>query len=219
MKFSKIISYLLHPILMPIIVLYIGINNVDYLYLIFHNYSNNLYVIILTFTMVLPLISAILFIKSGRVESLEMRKKEERRGPLFVSALIMIIGFLFFYYPIAKLSVHLSAIYILSIILLFFAFLITKRWKISLHMLGIGGATGAFIALNYIFGGIYYFVVLFFFLSGLLAFSRLDQKAHNASQVYVGFVLGCVFQSLFIVYYSSIISTISILRSSIASLL
>ena len=218
MKFSKIISYLLHPILMPIIVLYIGINNVDYLYLIFRNYSNTLYVIILTFTMVLPLISAILFVKSGRVESLEMRKKEERRGPLFVSALIMGIGF-FKFYLISKLSFHLSAIYISSIILLFFAFLITKRWKISLHMLGIGGATGAFIALNYIFGGIYYFVVLFFFLSGLLAFSRLDQKAHNASQVYVGFVLGCVFQSLFIVYYSSIISTISILRSSIASLL
>ena len=218
MNFSKIISYLLHPILMPIIVLYLGINNVDYFYLIFHNYSNNLYVIILTFTMVLPLISAILFVKLGRVESLEMKRKKERRGPLFMSALIMIIGFPIFY-SIAKLSFHFSSIYISSIILLFFAFLITIRWKISLHMLGIGGATGTFIALNYIFGGIYYFVVLFIFLSGLLAFARLDQKAHNASQVYVGFVLGCVFQSLFIVNYSSIISTISILRSSIASLL
>ena len=218
MKFSKIISYLLHPILIPIIVLYIGINNVDYLYLIFHNYSNNLYVIILTFTMVLPLISAILFVKSGRVESLEMRKKEERRGPLFVSALIMGIGF-FKFYLISKLSFHLSAIYISSIILLIFAFLITIRWKISLHMLGIGGATGTFIALNYIFGGIYYLILLFLALSGLLAFARLDQKAHNASQVYVGFVLGCIFQSLFIINYSSIISTISILRSNIASLL
>ena len=218
MKFSKIISYLLHPILMPIIVLYIGINNVDYLYLIFRNYSNTLYVIILTFTMVLPLISAILFVKSGRVESLEMRKKEERRGPLFVSALIMGIGF-FKFYLISKLSFHLSAIYISSIILLIFAFLITIRWKISLHMIGIGGATGTFIALNYIFGGVYIFILLFLALSGLLAFARLDQKAHNASQVYVGFVLGCIFQSLFIINYSSIISTISILRSSIASLL
>lgn len=218
MKFSKILSFLLHPILMPIIVLYIGINNVDYFYLIFHNYSNTLYLIILAFTMVLPLISAILFVKLGRVESLEMRKRKDRRGPLFISILIMIIGFPIFY-SIAKLSPHLSAIYISSIILLFFSFLITIRWKISLHMLGIGVATGTFIALNYIFGGIYYFIFLFFALSGLLAFSRLDQKAHNKSQVYVGFVLGCVFQSLFIVNYSSIISTISILRSSIASLL
>ena len=218
MKLSKIISYLLHPILIPIIVLYIGINNVDYFYLIFHNYSNALYIIVLTFTMVLLLISAILFVKLGLVESLEMRKRKERRGPLFISILIMIIGFPIFY-SIAKLSLHLSAIYISSIILLFFSFLITIRWKISLHMMGIGGATGTFIALNYIFGGIYYFIFLFFALSGLLALSRLDQKAHNESQVYVGFFLGCVFQSLFIINYSSIISTISILRSSIASLL
>ena len=67
--------------------------------------------------------------------------------------------------------------------------------------------------------GVYFFILLFLALSGLLAFDRLDQKAHNASQVYVGFVLGCIFQSLFIINYSSIISTISILRSSIASLL
>ena len=218
MKFSKILSYLLHPILMPIIVLYISINHVDYFSLIFHNYSNTLYIIVLIFTMVLPLISAILFMKLGRVESLEMRKRKERRGPLFISILIMIIGFPIFY-SIAQLSFHLSAIYISSIMLLFVSYLITIRWKISLHMLGIGGATGSFIALNYIFGGIYYFIFLFFALSGLLAFSRLDQKAHNESQVYVGFVLGCFFQSLFIVNYSSIISTISILRSSIASLL
>ncbi|MAX68458.1 MAG: hypothetical protein CMP60_02050 [Flavobacteriales bacterium] len=218
MKFSKILSYLLHPILMPIIVLYISINHVDYFSLIFHNYSNTLYIIVLIFTMVLPLISAILFMKLGRVESLEMRKRKERRGPLFISILIMIIGFPIFY-SIAQLSFHLSAIYISSIMLLFVSYLITIRWKISLHMLGIGGATGSFIALNYIFGGIYYCVVLFFFLSGLLSFSRLDQKSHNESQVYVGFFLGCVFQSLFIVNYSSIISTISILRSSIASLL
>ena len=218
MKFSKILSYLFHPILMPIIVLYISINNVDYFFLIFHNYSNILYIIVLTFTMVLPLISSILFVKLGRVESLEMRKRKERRGPLFMSTLIMIIGFPIFY-SIAKFSSHLSAIYISSIILFFFSFLITIRWKISLHMLGVGGATGTFIALNYIFGGIYYLVILFIFLSGLLAFSRLEQKAHNKSQVYVGFVLGCVFQSLFIINYSSIISTISILRSSIASLL
>lgn len=218
MNFSKILSYLLHPILIPTIVLYIGINNVDYFYLIFHNFSTNLYLIILLFTMLLPLISALLFIKSGRVESLEMRNKQERRGPLFVSAIIMIIGFPIFN-SIAKLSLHLSSLYISSIMLLIIAFLITKRWKISLHMLGIGGATGTFISLNYLFGGTYYFSILFIFLSGLLAFARLDLKAHNETQVYIGFALGGIFQSLFIISYSSIISTISILRSNIASLL
>mgnify|MGYP001235789784 FL=1 len=86
-------------------------------------------------------------------------------------------------------------------------------------MLGVGGATGTFISLNYLFGGLYYFSILFIFLSGFLAFSRLELKAHNEKQVYIGFILGCFFQSFFILSYSSIISTISILRSSIAPIL
>ena len=218
MKLSKIFSYLFHPILIPTIVLYIGINNVDYFYLIFQNDSMNLYLIIISFTLVLPLISAILFIKSGLIESLEMRDKMERRGPLLTTATIMIIGFPIFN-STSKISVHLSSIYISSIILLIIAFFITKKWKISLHMLGVGGATGSFISLNYLFGGLYFFSILFVFLSGILAFSRLDLKAHNEKQVYVGFILGCLFQSFFILSYSSIISTISILRSSIAPIL
>ena len=218
MKLSKIFSYLFHPILIPTIVLYIGINNVDYFYLIFQNHSMNLYLTIISFTIVLPLISAILFVKYGQIESLEMRDKTERRGPLLTTAAIMIIGFPIFN-STSKISLHLSSIYISSIILLIIAFFITKKWKISLHMLGVGGATGTFISLNYLFGGLYYFSILFIFLSGFLAFSRLELKAHNEKQVYIGFILGCFFQSFFILSYSSIISTISILRSSIAPIL
>ena len=86
-------------------------------------------------------------------------------------------------------------------------------------MLGIGGATGSFIALNIVFGGLYYWIILFFFLSGLLAFSRLDLNAHTKDQVYTGFFLGCLLQTFFILYFNSTISTISIFLSSIASLL
>ena len=193
MNFSKILSYLLHPILMPIIVLYIGINNVDYFYLIFYNYSNNLYLIILAFTMALPLISAILFVKSGRVESLEMRKKEERRGPLFMSALIMGIGFPIFY-SIAKLSFHLSSIYISSIILLSFAFLITIRWKISLHMLGVGGVVGAFFAIQQNFSSNIILFNALIFCAGLVGFSRINENAHTLKQVYGGFLLGFILE-------------------------
>jgi len=147
-----------------------------------------------------------------------MRTKEERNGPVFVSIMIMIIGYPFFK-SISQLSPYLTSVYLSSVFILIIAFLITKRWKISLHMLGIGGATGSFIALNYIFGGMFFWVILFLFLSGLLVSARLNLKAHNRSQVYAGFLLGCIFQTCFIVYFNSIISTISIFLSSMASLL
>ena len=218
MKISKILSYILHPIFMPLIVIWILLNYVEYFQLVFSNYTKPLYIIIAVFTLILPLISSVLFVIFKKVESLEMRTKEERNGPIFVSIMIMIIGYPFFK-SISQLSPYLTSVYLSSVFILIIAFLITKRWKISLHMLGIGGATGSFIALNYIFGGFFFWVILFLFLSGLLAFARLNQKAHNRSQVYAGFLLGCIFQTCFIIYFNSIISTISIFLSSMASLL
>jgi len=218
MKISKILSYILHPIFMPLIVIWILLNYVEYFQLVFSNYTKPLYIIIAVFTLILPLISSLLFLIFKKVESLEMRTKEERNGPIFVSIMIIIIGYPFFK-SISQLSPYLTSVYLSSVFILIIAFLITKRWKISLHMLGIGGATGSFIALNYIFGGIFFWVILFLFLSGLLLSARLNLKAHNRSQVYTGFLLGCIFQTLFIVNYNSIISTISIFLSSMASLL
>ena len=218
MKISKILSYILHPIFMPLIVIWISLNYVEYFQLVFSNYTKPLYIIIAVFTLILPLISSLLFLIFKKVESLEMRTKEERNGPIFVSIMIMIIGYPFFK-SISQLSPYLTSVYLSSVFILIIAFLITKRWKISLHMLGIGGATGSFIALNYIFGGMFFWVILFLFLSGLLVSARLNLKAHNRSQVYAGFLLGCIFQTCFIVYFNSIISTISIFLSSMASLL
>ena len=219
MRISKILSYTLHPIIMPIIVLYIGINYVGYFKTIFHQHKKFLYVIILLSTLVLPLISASIYVYGpSKVKSFSMKSKEERLGPLLSTLFIITISFPIFN-SIAKLSLYMSLIYISFALLILLSYIITRKWKISLHMLGIGGATGIFIALNIIFGGLFNWIILFLFLSGLLAFSRLDQKAHNVLQVYIGFLLGCLSQVFFILNYSSIISTISIFRSSMASLL
>ena len=219
MRISKILSYILHPIIMPIIVLYIGINYVGYFKAIFHQHTKFIYVIILLSTLVLPLISASIYVYGpSKVKSFSMKSKEERLGPLLSTLFIMTISFPIFN-SIAKLSLYMSSIYISSALLILLSYIITRKWKISLHMLGIGGVSGTFIALNIIFGGLFNWIILFLFFSGLLAFARLDQKAHNVPQVYTGFLLGCLFQVFFILNYSSIISTISIFRSSMASLL
>ena len=218
MKMSRFLSYILHPIFMPLLVLYIILNYIDFFNILFFSYTKPLYIIISLFTLIFPLISVLISLKFNTIASLEMSTKEERNTPLFYTIILMIIGFSLFK-NISQLSPYLTSVYLSSIIILIIAFLITKKWKISLHMLGIGGATGSFIALNIIFGGLYYWVILFLFLSGLLAFSRLDLNAHTKDQVYIGFFLGCLLQTFFILYFNSTISTISIFLSSIASLL
>ena len=218
MKISKVFTILLHPIFMPTIVIFVLLNEVEFFNILFSSYKNLIYSIVIFFTLVLPLIISFLFLKLKRIKSLEMETIQERNSPIFYTILSMIFGFSLFK-TITYLSPFLCSVYLSSIIILILAFLITKKWKISLHMLGIGGSTGSFIALNFVFGSLYYWIIIFFFLSGLLAFSRLDLQAHNRLQVYSGFFLGCFVQTILVFYFSSSISTISIFLSNIAFLL
>ncbi|MFL2573264.1 MAG: hypothetical protein ACJ0P8_02345 [Flavobacteriales bacterium] len=88
----------------------------------------------------------------------------------------MILGFyfmreIFSYAPIMK-SIYLGAIYVVLISLL-----ITKKWKISLHMLAIGGTTGVFIMLEFLFGQNLMLLLITILISGILGYSRLSLKS------------------------------------------
>ena len=78
------------------------------------------------------------------------------------------------------------------------AAIVSKYWKISLHMLGIGGLVGVLLSLELLFGGLHKLLVLFIFLSGILGVARIKEKAHNHSQVFFGFVIGFLIEISFI---------------------
>ena len=96
--------------------------------------------------------------------------------------------------PIIK-SIYLGAIYTLVI-----TTLITIKWKISLHMIGMGGAVGVFLALQVLYGGLYSVLLLSIFISGLLAYARLELKAHNTQQVYFGFMISFLVMTINVLY-------------------
>jgi hypothetical protein len=165
--------------------------------------SHNLVLIygILVFsTMVLPLASIFWLMRKGKVSSLEMSNHKERPLPLFKAVIWMSFGYyllqnLLFYTPILKAEL-LGAIIIILI-----AAIVSKFWKISLHLMGIGGVVGVFIALQVIHGDFLYLLLLFILLSGLLGVARIKQKAHNYAQVYVGFLVGLSVELITLLVY------------------
>ena len=92
----------------------------------------------------------------------------------------------------------LNLILLGAILIIILAGIISAFWKISLHMLGVGGGTGVFLGLHYLFGGLLHVVIFFLLLSGLLGVSRIKENAHDHAQVYVGFLTGLIIE-LFIV--------------------
>ena len=188
MRLSKLISIILHPIFMPILALYLSLRQVPSIGFAITN-QNYIYLVLIFSTVILPLISIFFLIKSGKVSSLEMSNHKERSVPLFRTALWMGLG----YYLIENILIFspiLKSELLGVIIIMILAALISKYWKISLHMLGIGGLFGILISLNILFGGMEQIMVLTLLLAGVLGISRINEKAHSYKQIYVGFIVG-----------------------------
>jgi membrane-associated phospholipid phosphatase len=198
MRLSKFISRILHPIFIPSITMVIVVKKFLNI-IILQNQASAIIIASILFTLLFPLLSVIYLLFKNKIESLEMSKKEERFLPLLITICWMLIGFyvirdILGFSPVIK-TIYLGAIYTLSI-----SMIITRRWKISLHMLAIGGASGTFLILQLLYGGVFYVLTSSLFISGLIGYSRLDQNAHTAPQIYAGFLLGFIMMCLSILY-------------------
>ena len=200
MKLTQLISVLLHPMFMPILALHLTLLVLPSLAFTLSQNLLLIYGILIFSTMVLPLISIFWLMQKGKVSSLEMSNHKERSLPLFKTVIWMSFGYyllqnLLFYTPILKAEL-LGAILIILL-----AAIISKFWKISLHLLGIGGVVGVFIALQIMHGDFLYLLILFILLSGLLGVARIKQKAHNYAQVYAGFLVGLSVELITLLVY------------------
>ena len=200
MKLTQLISVILHPMFMPILALHLTLLVLPSLAFTLSQNLLLIYGILIFSTMILPLISIFWLMQKGKVSSLEMSNHKERSLPLFKTVIWMSFGYyllqnLLFYTPILKAEL-LGAILIILL-----AAIISKFWKISLHLLGIGGVVGVFIALQIMHGDFLYLLLLFILLSGLLGVARIKQKAHNYAQVYAGFLVGLSVELITLLVY------------------
>ena len=198
MKLEKFISVFFHPVFIPLITVFLVIKKYSNI-IVLENQAALILIGTFIFTLILPLLSVLILILSKKVEGLEMHKKEERFFPLLFAFISISIGFYYLkelldYAPIMK-SIYLGALYILIP-----PILITKIWKISLHMLAIGGATGVFFMLELLFGQNLNLLLISIFISGMLGYSRFSLQAHSLTQIYTGFILGNAIMCLSIIY-------------------
>ena len=200
MQLSKFISIILHPIFMPLLALYLTLEALPSVAFVISQYLNYIYSVVICCTIILPLLSIFFLMRKGRVSSLEMSNHKERSPPLFITVIWMSLGVfmlnnILLYAPILKAEI------LGAILIILFAAIISKFWKISLHLLAMGGVVGIFIALQLIEGGVLHLLLIFILLSGILGVARIAQKAHNHTQVYLGFLLGVSIELITLLLY------------------
>ena len=190
--FSKIFSAVFHPVLIPVIGLFLIFNTGGHFSYLPMEYKRTVYFIIFISTCVLPLSLIPLCLLTGLIKSVHMKERKERLFPILASAAFYSSGY-FLLSKIPNVPTFIQSFMLATIVCLCLALGITFFWKISMHMIGIGGLTGALPALAFRFGSdiwIVFSAVLL--IAGLLGASRLYLKAHTPLQVHAGYILGTV---------------------------
>ncbi len=195
-KVSKILSVVFHPLLIPTYTLLIIFNlNVFFSMIIPQLAKWQILGMVFLITFLFPLFMMILFQRIGIIKSLYMKTKEERTLPYLMTII--------FYYLASYLlkQLQISPIFYYFILgatfLIIITLIINFFWKISIHMIGIGGMLGTLIGLSFLWMiDIPFLIILLILCSGITGFARLKLNAHNPAQVYTGFVIGTSFMLL-----------------------
>lgn len=184
------LSVLLHPLYMPVVAFWVALRIDPHVGYFLPAYAQWITLgMVVLMTVVFPLISMLLLRRSGMISSLEMPHREERIVPF----VMVLIYFAMAYYLLrqARLDLVVLGIFSGAIVALVACIVITLRWKISLHLVGIGGLVGTVAGIADIHGvSVLPWLAITIVLAGLLGTARLLTGSHVPQQVYAGGVLG-----------------------------
>jgi hypothetical protein len=189
-KILPTFSYLFHPLFISV-----------YAVIVFffygkHNYNyQEVYLVIIQIviiTIFIPLTVYYLLLSLGRVDSIMLAHKNQRRLPLLIHAILLLIlirkSITIDYYPI------LYFFFLGSVISTFWAFVfLFSKFKVSLHQLAIASFTVFVIGISLHFNvRMLWVIVTLLFCNGLVASSRLVMKAHSPVELILGGLIGSI---------------------------
>ncbi len=194
---ARVYSTIFQPLLIPFYSLALLIVYTNF-YQMYVGQILKFFIPTLLFTFVLPALFILVLKKMRYIRDFELSYAPDRTLPYLIFIISNVSLTLFFYnshvfYWTLGLIAAPAIIALVGLIINFF-------WKISAHMMGMGGLVGGVLSVCFNVKGsnpMILFTILFI-LAGLLGVCRLYLRAHTAAQVYVGFILG------FIIAYASV---------------
>jgi len=189
-RLARWLSILLHPVWMPFYALFILFRLNPYLLVtVSAQLQWTIFAIVILNTIVIPLFITYMLFSKGWVRTFDMEDREERIIPYITNALCLLLA----YYMMKKLQApNLVCLMMLgAVAAVVVAVIVNLRWKISIHMIGLGGLTGLFFGLSTVLlVDLHLPILLSILAAGILGTARLSLGAHHPAQVYAGFFVG-----------------------------
>ena len=189
-KILPAFSYFFHPLFISVyaVLLFFFFGKHHY------NYQEVYLVIIqiVIITIFIPVTIYYLLLSLGRVDSVMLAKKNQRRLPLLIHSILLLI--------LIRKSITIANFEILyffflgSFISTFWAFVfLFTKYKVSLHQLAISSLTIFVIGISLHFNvRMLWIIVPLIVCNGLVASSRLVMKAHTTTELVLGGLIGSI---------------------------
>ncbi len=188
--FLKSISYIFHPLLMPVLgaIIYFAAAP----RFIPEDIIKAKMVGLIILTIFIPIILFFFLRNMGTITSIDLENVKQRKIPLLLQSVLLIV--------VIKMIIdvyHYPELYFFFLGILFSMlssiFMILFNIKASLHMIGISGVTMFTIALSIHFGmNLILLITTLMIANGLVATSRLHCKAHSNLELILGFLIGVI---------------------------
>lgn len=198
-KIFPIFSFLFHPLFIPIyavlIYFYYGETTLQY---------NQIYVVVIqivVITIFIPITFYYLLLSFGKVDSIMLATTAQRKIPLLIHAVLTVI--------LIEKSIRIDNLlelhyfFLASLISTFLALaMVFLGFKVSLHMIGIVALTTFTIGISLLFQKrMIVEVIGLLLLSGFVAQSRIEMKAHSQKELLYGSLVGALPQIALLYYW------------------
>lgn len=187
-KFAAGLSWVLHPFLLPLYLMALLLTATAFAYYPAGVKFYLLWVVAL-YTTVIPVLSLGVLRSLGRISDFRVDDRRERTLPLLLGAVCYVLCAL----TIARVP---SAIFVRKFMFAaacceVMCLLVSLRWKISLHLTGMGALVALLVVMNVVGAGrMLVPLAVALLCAGALASARLYLGCHNGAQVAAGFFGG-----------------------------
>lgn len=197
-----IISAVFHPLIMPALGTYILLNSDISVPLLDESSKNIVLTVVILCTFCLPLLFILLLNYKKLVQLNFLSEKEDRLFPYIATSLLFYLNFFLLRRMGVPFIIQLFSL--ASLVALIVTLIVNIFWKISAHMIGIGGITAMVLILaQFFFVDVAVYTISAITIAGFVGFSRLSLNEHTPAQIYTGFLGGVIityFSFLFLVF-------------------
>lgn len=187
-KLSNTLSWVLHPFLQPVYLMTVLLTMTT-----FARYTPQmkfyLMWVVALYAIIIPVLTLGVLRSLGRITDFRVDDRRERLLPLLIGTVCYVLCAITF----AKIpsAIFLRKFMIAAACCEMLCFVVSLRWKISLHLTGMGAVVALLVVMNIIgVGNMLVPLLIAILCAGALASARLYLGCHNGAQALAGFCGG-----------------------------